>query len=386
MIRELVLIIVSVLISFEAIAESCQCAPTICGPCEEVTGSTFYTSSCEGGRTKSCQKATCELSKTKECEQHLIKQKQSQKQSETVTPVQNSETKKPVGTFAIVRGDVRVLSRGLESSVKIGSLLYEKDVVIIDAKTVAKVVMEDNNVLHIGPNSRIKIRGYESADDKGYSSATVDLIFGKIRSQVVTRPKYPDKPIFKIRTPAAVANVKGTDFIVTHTKGGDITKVETLKGVVDLGSHDRADKVVVKKGSYASYVILASNTPQSVNDDDIGSFIHKGFLTPIYQMSADQIERLDIETEYREDGSDRVIAESDAPSPICQSPRGDLNQCAWTCANNPAGAKTCRTDLSNVRCVRSRCDANGRWSGEERLPASQSGRCGSEVSVGPCDY
>lgn len=374
----------------KASAQSCRCEPAVCGPCEVLTGTTFYTEKCDGGKTKSCQKPQCELRRNppKECEQNQVSnQEVHADDSAAVVELAPAENAKLAGVFMIVRGDVKVLSRGVESNAKIGVKVFEKDVVITADKSVAKIVLQDKNILHIAASSRLKIKGFEAADNKGYSSSTLDLIYGKIRSQVVTHPKFADKPVFKIRTPSAVAGVRGTDFIVTHVKGGDITKVETLRGTVELGGHGRDEKVLVKKGSYASYVVVASKAPQSLTDDDIGSFIHKGFLTPVYQMTNEQLEKLDIETEYREDGSDRVIAEAKNTSgSICKAPKGDLNQCAWTCVNNPNGESRCRTDLPNVRCMRARCDANGRWSGEERLPSSYGSHCQAEPIVGACDY
>ncbi len=393
MVRLSVFIIVVVLFNpLNSSAQSCRCEPAVCGPCEVLTGTTFYTEKCEGGRTKSCQKPTCELRRnpSKECEaSQQVKNEETNvsENSSSHVVLGPAENSKFVGVFAIVRGSVRVISKGVESAAKAGAKVFEKDVVVTDDQSVAKIIMLDKNVLHLSASSRLKIKGFEDSGDKGYSSSTLDLIYGKVRSQVVTQPKFLSKPVFKIRTPSAVAGVRGTDFIVTHVKGGDITKVETLKGTVELGGHGRDEKVLVKKGSYASYVVVASNTPTVLSDDDIGSFIHKGFLTPVYQMANDKLERLDIETEYREDGSDRVVASAKSPQSLCQSPKGEFNQCAWKCVNNPDGESRCRTDIPNVRCVRSKCDASGRWSSEERLPSSHgSSHCQAADTVGPCDY
>ncbi len=285
-----------------------------------------------------------------------------------------------------MRGNVFITASGTEKAAKLGTPLYERDVLVTAEESVAKIKMLDGNIVNLSPNSRMKLRAYEDAALTGQTTTTLDLIFGKMRSLVVTKPKHPNKPHFIVRTPSAVAGVRGTDFITTHIKNGDVTKIETLGGTVELGGHNKEDKTLIKKGQYASYVVVATGQVHAFNDDDIGNFIHKGFLTPVYHMSEFQKEKLDIETDFKEDGSDRIIAQANN-APICNSPTGDLNQCAWICQNNPDDQTKCRTDLAGVKCVRAKCDANGKWKGHERLPASAGATvCGTEPIVGPCDY
>ena len=253
--------------------------------------------------------------------------------------------------------------------------------------SVDKIVFINGNLLNIAESSRVKMRAFDLIVPDN-STSTVDLIFGKVRAKVVTKSKSFERPSFKIRTPAAVAGVRGTEFVMTHPQGGDITKLETLDGTVELKGHTGEEKALIKKGEYASFVLLASNQADSkvFKDDDIGSFVQRGFITPVYKMSDAQKEKLNIETDYRDDGSDRIVATKGNES-ICHEPMGDLNQCAWICKNNPSGEKSCRTDLG-ASCVRRRCNANGDWSEEKRLPSSQGeGRCTSATPVvNRCDY
>lgn len=381
-----------------AFAQSCRCESIECSPCEDNVGTDFYTEACDGGKIKSCQRPRCELKKDlpKNCA-HLAPLTVSQNVVESSSPEAEvaEVNKKSVGAFFIVRGDVKVVSNGKEANAKVGDTVFERDVIVTDAFSHAKIMFLDKNTVNVTPNSRLKVRGFEEAGVTANSTTTLDLIYGKVRSQVVTKPRRADKPSFLIRTPSAVAGVRGTDFIVTHLKGGDITKVETLKGSVELGGHRRGEKNLVKKGQYASYVLLASGGRRDdavINDDDIGTWNQRGFLTPVYKLSDKQIELIDIATDYREDDSDRGVANlakaSSDDKNICAEPRGAFNQCVWVCVNNPSGESKCRTDLSSVRCIRKKCDANGRWSAEERLPASSgSVKCDAQSPVvGPCDY
>ncbi len=73
---------------------------------------------------------------------------------------------------------------------------------------------------------------------------------------------------------------------------------------------------------------------------------------------------------------------------ICDRPKGFFNQCAWTCVGNPSGEKNCRVELPQVSCVRTRCNANGKWADEKKLPLNEAkGMCpATGATVKPCDY
>ncbi len=73
------------------------------------------------------------------------------------------------------------------------------------------------------------------------------------------------------------------------------------------------------------------------------------------------------------------------PSQICDQPFAELNQCAWVCENNKAGAKDCRVQ-DGARCIRMRCNANGEWSDRQEMPATRSSLCQASSVVSTCDY
>jgi hypothetical protein len=73
---------------------------------------------------------------------------------------------------------------------------------------------------------------------------------------------------------------------------------------------------------------------------------------------------------------------------ICEAPIAKYNQCAWICEGNPKKeSRHCRLELPQVHCVRKRCNANGKWAEESRLPASTEGLCKTaDPQIGTCDY
>ena len=72
------------------------------------------------------------------------------------------------------------------------------------------------------------------------------------------------------------------------------------------------------------------------------------------------------------------------PSQICEKPLAELNQCQWSCEDNPKKSKTCAVE-NGAKCVRSRCNANGQWAEAYELPNDKN-RCGLKPVVDACDY
>jgi hypothetical protein len=70
---------------------------------------------------------------------------------------------------------------------------------------------------------------------------------------------------------------------------------------------------------------------------------------------------------------------------ICRRPSAKFGLCSWTCEGQKGGGGRCRTDLPNVKCVRLRCDASGRWSDATEISAAL-GSCEFKTAVRACDY
>ena len=179
------------------------------------------------------------------------------------------------------------------------------------------------------------------------------------------------------------------------------SKIETVEGNVELSDLSHKSKIFVAKNQAASYVTDKGGLFSNAEKAD---FIAKGYLTPVYQMNDEEIAKLNRETDFdlksalnnrREVGPEGEATKNltlggtveTANLTICTLPSAELNQCSWICENNPAGEKTCRTDLPKVSCTRRICNANGKWSSPTRLPASFHDSCKADKPlVGPCDY
>lgn len=139
------------------------------------------------------------------------------------------------GTMMVVKGDVKVTSAksGKTDPAKVGTKVYSGDTIASAADSRAKIVMSDKNVINISPDSKITIEKYENSE-KGGRNVELKVDYGKVRASV--EQKYDgEKNKFNIRTPTAVAGVRGTDFVTGFNRATGQTRIVTFTGVVAAG-------------------------------------------------------------------------------------------------------------------------------------------------------
>ena len=139
------------------------------------------------------------------------------------------------GVLRVVKGDVQVKnSKGETAKARIGGKVFPKDVIITGKDARAKIVMVDNNEINVSPESQIEIQHYEYDPAGGKKDVLLNVIYGKVRSKV--EQKYDGKTSkFQIKTPGAVAGVRGTDFMMGFNRADSSSRVVTFEGKVDFG-------------------------------------------------------------------------------------------------------------------------------------------------------
>jgi hypothetical protein len=140
------------------------------------------------------------------------------------------------GVLRVVKGDVQIKSgsTGVTAKAKLGQEVYPKDTIITGKEARAKVVMIDNNELNISPDSHIEIQNYEYAPAENKKDVLLNVLYGKVRSKV--EQKYDGKTSkFQVKTPSAVAGVRGTDFVTGYNQTTRTTTVVTFRGAVEFG-------------------------------------------------------------------------------------------------------------------------------------------------------
>ncbi|MEY4617089.1 MAG: hypothetical protein RJB66_2049 [Pseudomonadota bacterium] len=140
------------------------------------------------------------------------------------------------GTFTVVKGDVQITSKsGLTEKAKIGKKVVPSDTIVAGKDARAKIVMADKNIINISPDTKLILEKYIYDPAKGDKQVTLDIAYGKVRATV--EQKYDgEKNKFNIKTPTAVAGVRGTDFLTGYTPGKKETKIITFEGQVAVGT------------------------------------------------------------------------------------------------------------------------------------------------------
>lgn len=372
---------------------TCKCEPVQCKPCEiSVEQPTFYTAKCgpKNSKIKSCARVTCEpVTDQKQCLAELAAGKDpielQAKTEAAARPRAVAFVAEPVGTVSHVSGVAKLIRvGGGEEQAKFNQPVFEGDVVETSTDGKVRVAFKDQNVLNVAPDSRVTIETQQSDAKVGRRKTLLSLMYGKIRTKVNKNNTYDGASnTFQVRTKSAVAGVRGTDFVTSFTPGDKrwITEVKTLEGLVEFGGDSRTDRVEVRGGEAASFIITGPPAGD-LSNAQLRSFIEKGILSGVRKMHDEEMQNLDQLMDFSgiENKEANLILLPRAPAaatfePVCNEPKADLKWCSFACEGNPAGQSKCNTSLPGVRCVRRICNANGRWAEPTSLPKSAWSAC-----------
>ncbi|HXH32159.1 MAG TPA: FecR family protein [Bacteriovoracaceae bacterium] len=133
-----------------------------------------------------------------------------------------------VAVVKLLRGDVDLVTKGKTSKLKADDWVSNGAVIKTAEKSFVKLVFVDKSQMNVGPNSEMKIEKFTGKD-----SGVIDLVKGKIRSQVTKdylQIKDKDKSKLFIKTNNAVMGIRGTDFMISTN--GASTSVVLFEGEV----------------------------------------------------------------------------------------------------------------------------------------------------------
>lgn len=150
------------------------------------------------------------------------------------------------GTFAVSKGDITI-SRigGAQEKARIGSKVYPKESITAGKDSRAKVIFVDKNVMNISPDTKVTVQAYNADTAGGGARRQVEMKidYGKVRNTV--NQKYDGRQSsFTVKTPSAVAGVRGTDFMASFSDTTKATKIVTFAGAVDVGKTDSTGKLM----------------------------------------------------------------------------------------------------------------------------------------------
>lgn len=173
------------------------------------------------------------------------------------------------GTFRVVKGDVNVQSPdGKIKKARVGNKVFPQDKIVTGQDSRAKIVMIDDNVIDLSPASEIVFQKYEYQPEQNKKDVLLNVIYGKVRSKV--NQKYDGaNNNFKVKTPSAVAGVRGTDFFTSYNSSTKASSVVTFEGEVAYGipgpNGSIKNAVAVRAGQMASNAMGSPpSTPRSL--------------------------------------------------------------------------------------------------------------------------
>jgi len=118
-----------------------------------------------------------------------------------------------IGQVKTAKGAVHIEREGQKLPATVGAKIRETDIVVTGADGSVGIAFIDNSLLSVGPNSMLAIERYAfdstthaGAFDTRLTRGTLAVVSGKIAKQS------PDA--MKVRTPAAILGVRGTEFVV----------------------------------------------------------------------------------------------------------------------------------------------------------------------------
>jgi hypothetical protein len=112
------------------------------------------------------------------------------------------------------------------SPTKVRENVLWNDLLQTNAAGRMRVNLRDGSILSLGSNSQMHVVQHDAAAQQ----TTLEMLFGRLRSQVVKLTQPNSK--FEVRTPTAVAGVIGTDFVLIVTP--DKTTVIVYSGIVQV--------------------------------------------------------------------------------------------------------------------------------------------------------
>ena len=132
-----------------------------------------------------------------------------------------------VGEVLKQRGSVTAMRDGAIKALDVGEPVFQTDRIVTGSEARVKLRLVDGTVVAIGADSEIELTEYAIIEADNRLNAVLSLVRGIIRATVTGGD--PPAP-FDIRTQAAVASVRSTDWIVEAVDGK--TGVFVVEGLV----------------------------------------------------------------------------------------------------------------------------------------------------------
>ncbi len=177
-----------------------------------------------------------------------------------------SQAEAACGKFVVVKGSVQVdfAKEKRSDRARVGTEVCAGDSISAAADSRAKIKMVDNNEINISPDTVMKIAAYEYKPEEDKRKVLLDVLKGKVRSTV--KQKYDGQAnTFQVKTKAAVAGVRGTDFIASFDPKMGRLEIVTFEGRVEVGKLDQGGRLMPSVSVTAGQMteVLMGKSPEA---------------------------------------------------------------------------------------------------------------------------
>jgi len=149
--------------------------------------------------------------------------------------------KSPAILVTFVKGNVTAISKNQSRKLKTGQLVFTNDKIITKKNSVVDLQFSSSVIMKIGQQSEVIITKNIENTTKISRNIELNLAKGSVFSKIHGKLRKNDS--FQVRTPAAVAAVRGTEF-ETNVDDDNNTQVSVTKGKVAVKNSNGEEQVV----------------------------------------------------------------------------------------------------------------------------------------------
>ncbi|MES2069184.1 MAG: FecR domain-containing protein [Pseudomonadota bacterium] len=176
---------------------------------------------------------------------HILNDRTIPVGSAILVPLELLPEEMSVARVAALAGQSTVRNAdGTESTLQIGATLTEGSQVSTGKNGFLSLVLPDNSRISLPSNSQVRLSKLRQAKYTGSPRTELSLMQGRVESTVT--PLEASKGRFEVRTPLAVAGVRGTHFRVGINDNG--ISNEVLSGKVAVGKPEKPNAVLLPAG------------------------------------------------------------------------------------------------------------------------------------------
>jgi hypothetical protein len=166
-----------------------------------------------------------------------------------------------VGQLKLMKGKVFKKTGETVKDVETGERFKKDDVIITDAKSFAKILIVDDSIISIGPESEVRIDEFDFKD-KTDRKMSLTLLKGQLTGNVKNKNANPGD--IKFRSKYTTMGIRGTYILMNaRTKNSlDIAEYALLSGKADVTDH-KDIKFDMKKGDR---IVIYRDNAKELND------------------------------------------------------------------------------------------------------------------------